>query len=80
MVPGETVKPPRPAQPPDPGLHIYLGGVPADMSSLPSLNGCMRGLKMGETIFGLQKAAKITPGEKGYCGCVAKKMHWFLLE
>jgi hypothetical protein len=51
------VKPDRPVEQPPEGIHVYVGGVPGDMSTYPTINGCIRGLKIGETIFELQEAA-----------------------
>ena len=53
----ERVKPERPAEEPLEGIHVYVGGVPGDMSKHPTISGCIRGLKIGDTIFELQEEA-----------------------
>ena len=59
----EKIKPTRPAVAPEPGIDVYVGGVPASMSSYTSLYGCIRGLKIGKKVFQLQKAARNNDGK-----------------
>lgn len=54
----ELVKPLRPETAPEPGIDVYVGGVPSSMSSFTTLYGCLRGLKIGKTVFKLQKTAQ----------------------
>ncbi|KAH3733319.1 hypothetical protein DPMN_039745, partial [Dreissena polymorpha] len=44
------------------GIHVYVGGVPFNMSSYQTLYGCIRGLKIGDTVFHLQEEAQKTNG------------------
>ena len=63
----ENVIPKRPRKQKDRNVHVYVGGVPANMSSFPSLHGCTRGLKIGEKIFKLQEAAISSHGNVLIC-------------
>ncbi|KAK3599841.1 hypothetical protein CHS0354_022411 [Potamilus streckersoni] len=54
----ENVIPKRPANQPEDLIHIYVGGVGPNMTNLPPLYGCIRGLKIGDTLFEMQKAAE----------------------
>jgi len=60
----EAVKPVRGPAAGIPGYHVYVGGVPANMSSTTTLFGCIRGLKIGDTIFQLQALAEKSNGGK----------------
>ncbi|XP_060552945.1 axotactin-like isoform X2 [Ruditapes philippinarum] len=73
----EMVKPDRPAEQPPEGIHVYVGGVPGDMSTYPTINGCIRGLKIGETMFELQEAAlkNITVSPLCEDGCETAPCH-----
>ncbi|CAH1775534.1 unnamed protein product [Owenia fusiformis] len=52
----ETVIPPRPADFPPTGITMYVGGAPESMTKLPSLLGCLRGLKIGQKFWHFTKA------------------------
>ncbi|XP_052774947.1 axotactin-like isoform X2 [Mya arenaria] len=54
----ELVKPVRGSTVGEPGIHLYVGGVPLNMSTYTSMYGCIRGLKIGDTVFQLQKEAE----------------------
>ncbi|XP_053393740.1 axotactin-like isoform X2 [Mercenaria mercenaria] len=73
----EMVKPERPRKQPVEGIHVYVGGVPGHMSRYPTINGCIRGLKIGNIIFELQKAALKTTTVSPLCddGCAAAPCH-----
>lgn len=70
----ELVKPLRPLEQPDPAVHVYVGGVPVNMSIYPTIEGCIRGLKIGDTVFNLQEAAAKTKTVSPVCeeGCADK--------
>ena len=56
------MKPYRPEKQTDNRIHVYVGGVSANMSTFPSLHGCIRGLKIGDKVMELQKAALFAEG------------------
>ncbi|KAL4235944.1 hypothetical protein ACF0H5_004332 [Mactra antiquata] len=70
----ELVIPDRPSIQPEPGVHVYVGGVPGNMSTYPTLHGCIRGLKIGGKVFKLQETAGQTPNVSPTCidGCEFK--------
>ncbi|XP_035668146.1 neurexin-1b-like isoform X3 [Branchiostoma floridae] len=65
----ESIKPERPVAPPPQRTRVYVGGVPASMStSRPGLLGCIRGLKIGENdVKSLASVAEKTDGVTSGC-------------
>lgn len=72
----ETVKPPRGNFPTIPHAEMFLGSVgKGTVSYLPGFVGCMQGLKIGNSVFDLEKAAlqksdfsgQLRPGCKMLC-------------
>ena len=72
--------PKRPRKQKDRSVHVYVGGVPANMSSFPSLHGCIRGLKIGEKIFKLQEAAISSHGNVLNCHLLNQSFCFQLLD
>lgn len=72
----ETVFPLRDAES-SPFVRMFVGGSSSQRTSIPTLNGCMRGLKIGDRVISLQGLARYTPGVEGAChsGCVNKPCH-----
>lgn len=75
----EIVKPERPKEQPDSGVQVYVGGVPGDMSTYPTLNGCIRGLKIGDTVFDLQEAAAKTTSNSFFAFFVGHQVSFLKL-
>ena len=60
----ETVVPERGVYPGTPGLRVLVGGVPDYYTQhIPGLQGCIRGLRVGQQLLGLAGAAG--QGENG---------------
>ncbi|XP_050401820.2 axotactin isoform X2 [Patella vulgata] len=63
----------RPPEQPDPFVHLYIGGVPKMATTLPTIKGCMRGLKIGDRIVSLKdkalldKSGELTPACETGC-------------
>ena len=47
----------RPPVEPRRFVHVYVGGVPNGGAAVPSLNGCVRGFKIGSNVMHLARAA-----------------------
>ncbi|XP_021379816.1 contactin-associated protein-like 2 isoform X2 [Mizuhopecten yessoensis] len=60
-----------------PFVRLFVGGTSSLRTSIPTINGCMRGLKIGSRVISLQELARHTPGVAGAChsGCVNKPCH-----
>nr|XP_022313523.1 contactin-associated protein-like 5 isoform X4 [Crassostrea virginica] len=67
----ETVKPSRPAEKLPPFLRLYLGGTPANVTTLEKFTGCIRGFKIGDHPIDLQKNSQDIAGIHRGCkkGC-----------
>ncbi|XP_060074031.1 axotactin-like isoform X2 [Ylistrum balloti] len=72
----ETVFPIRNAESP-PFVRMFVGGSSSQRTSIPTLNGCMRGLKIGNRVISLQEEARHTAGVEGAChsGCINQPCH-----
>lgn len=75
----EMVIPHRPSQEPEPIVHVYVGGVPRNMSQYPTINGCIRGLKIGEKVFELHNSAKETTSKNEYV-LISNILHFIQLK
>ncbi|XP_033739181.1 uncharacterized protein LOC117326534 [Pecten maximus] len=72
----ETVFPLRDAES-SPFVRMFVGGSSSQRTSIPTLNGCMRGLKIGDRVISLQEVARHTAGVEGAChsGCMNLPCH-----
>lgn len=48
----------RPTKKTQPFIHAYVGGVPGKNSYASRLTGCIRGVRAGNYVFHLRKAAE----------------------
>ncbi|KAL5016977.1 hypothetical protein ScPMuIL_006566 [Solemya velum] len=68
----ETVNPQRSRTKSKEFTRLYVGGVEPGMTDIPSLRGCIRGLKIGTVIYDLMETAKMSPDVVSACdnGCI----------
>ena len=62
----ETVIPLRPQEMTSDFVKMYIGGAPNTMTGLQRVNGCIRGIKIGERVLKLQEEAQQTPGQLNF--------------
>ena len=62
----ESVMPFRTLKPPTKGHVMYIGGSEKDMTSIPGLQGCFAGLKIGQKVFRLQSATVVTESKNAH--------------